>query len=86
MITQEPKILLEGITVEDFFNRLEKHTEKSVPITVDQNFTVDEAAQFLRLSVPTLHRLKAAGKIPYKKVGARTVYVKTELVKWLKEK
>jgi excisionase family DNA binding protein len=87
MNTTEAKILFEGITVEDFFSRLEQHTEKAAPpVASDENFTVEEAAQFLRLSVPTIHRLKAANKIPFKKVGARVIYRKSELIEWLKAK
>lgn len=87
METVDQKIILQGITIEDFFSRLEKQfSVKVAPSESDEVLTVHEASHFLKLSIPTLHRLKAKGKVPFKKIGARVVYQKSELTKWLSSK
>jgi len=88
MITREPKIILEGISVDDFFTRfLEiKTVNNREEFTGDENMTVDEAAKFLKLSAPTIHRLKAANKIPFTKVGARVIYRRSQLIAWMNQK
>lgn len=50
--------------------------------------TTREAAAFLRISVPTLERLRASGAgCRYRKLGpgkrARVVYAKADLIAWL---
>lgn len=50
--------------------------------------TTQEAADFLRLSVPTLERMRASGSgCRYRKLGpgkrARVVYARADLVAWL---
>ncbi len=82
----EPRIILEGISIDDFFARLQQIKDVNVLPVNDENLTVDEAAQFLKLSTPTLHRLKAAGKIPFTKVGARVIYRRSQLISWMNDK
>jgi predicted DNA-binding transcriptional regulator AlpA len=86
MITQtEPRIILEGITVNDFLLKLERYGS-TIPSAVSrENFNVEQAAEFIGLSVPSLHRLKATNQVPYKKIGGRLVFVKSELSDWLKK-
>lgn len=87
METVDQKIILQGITVEDFFSRLEKQFNVRGSLTeTDEVLTVHEASHFLKISIPTLHRLKAKGKVPFKKIGARVVYQRSELTKWLSYK
>lgn len=86
MLTQEPRIILEGISINDFFARLQEIKTENASQVNDENLTVDEAAQFLKLSTPTLHRLKAAGKIPFTKVGARVIYRRSQLIAWMNDK
>lgn len=49
----------------------------------EENMTVHQASKFLKLSEPTIHRLKANGKIPYVKIGSRVIYQRSELKKWM---
>lgn len=46
--------------------------------------TTKEAAQFLKLSLPTLYQLKATDKnFPFHKVGEKLLFIKGELTEWL---
>jgi excisionase family DNA binding protein len=45
--------------------------------------TADEAAKYLRVSLKTLYRLVAAGKVPGQKVGRSWRFRKTDLVAFL---
>lgn len=54
------------------------HTES------DEILNANEAADFLRLKRPTIYDLKARGKIPFKKIGGKIVFIKSELLNWVK--
>lgn len=45
---------------------------------------VDEAAEFLRISKNNLYQLKARKQVPYHNVGERLVFLKSELIEWVK--
>lgn len=36
-------------------------------------FTIEEAAELLRISRPTLYRMVKAGEVPHRKIGKRAV-------------
>lgn len=82
--TNEPTILLQGITVSDFLQRVQESIASPAPAIQDEQMNVKQAAAFLKLSVPTIWRLKLQGKIPYKQIGSRVVFIKSELAIWLK--
>lgn len=44
-----------------------------------------EACEFLRCSASTLNRWKAEGKIPYRKLGKRVFFLRSELLSSLDE-
>lgn len=48
--------------------------------------TSAEAAELLRISVPTLHNLVSVGKVPAYKLGRRNRYKKEELLRLLIKK
>lgn len=50
----------------------------------EQLFTVKEAAQFLKLSVPTIYALVSRAEIPYMKKGKRLYFSNLQLIDWLK--
>jgi excisionase family DNA binding protein len=53
--------------------------------TADGNLmTVREAAAFLRVSTPTIFRLRKSGKIPFFKIGARILFSRERLCQYLK--
>ncbi|WP_346236931.1 helix-turn-helix domain-containing protein [Niabella insulamsoli] len=47
--------------------------------------TVDEAADFLHLSKQTVYQDNAAGKLPSMKKGKRVYFLKSDLIKYLKD-
>jgi excisionase family DNA binding protein len=85
-MTNEQTILLQGISVADFLAKIREATPGERPSRPhDENFNVKQAAEFLKISVPSVWRLKLQNKIPYKQVGSRVVFVKAELAQWLKD-
>lgn len=64
-----------------------KHSAKvptSQPET-DQLLTVQDAAAFLKLSVPTIYSLTSKGVLPVMKRSKRCYFSKTELLNYLKQ-
>ena len=57
------------------------------PITVKQEqlLTVQEAAQFLNLTVPTIYSKVSKGELPVMKRSKRLYFSSTELMQYLKE-
>lgn len=51
----------------------------------DQLLTVDQCAEFLNLSKPTIYSLISKGEIPVMKRSKRCYFSRTELVQYLKE-
>jgi excisionase family DNA binding protein len=49
-----------------------------------KNYTIAEAAQYLRLSERTVYRLKASGQLRVVKIGSRVVIRETALEQLLK--
>jgi len=53
---------------------------------LDEEFlAVEQAAEFLKLSVPTLYSKVSRGEIPVNKPGKRLYFKKAELLKWINE-
>ena len=50
----------------------------------DKILTIDKAAEFLHLSVPTIYGLVHESKVPHSKKGKRLYFFKTELEEWIK--
>jgi len=51
----------------------------------EQLFTVQEAAQFLNLTVPTIYSKVSKGELPVMKRSKRLYFSSTELMQYLKE-
>lgn len=51
----------------------------------EQLLTVQEAAQFLNLTVPTIYSKVSKGELPYMKRGKRLYFSREELLQYLKE-
>jgi excisionase family DNA binding protein len=45
--------------------------------------SVKEAADMLRLSVPTIYKFCTERRIPFAKVGTRTVFDRDDLIAWV---
>ena len=50
----------------------------------DDLLTIEEAAEMLRLAVPTIYGLVSRRTVPYMKKGKRLFFSKKELTQWLK--
>jgi excisionase family DNA binding protein len=60
--------------------------EKTSPQNlVDQLLTIQQAAQFLKLSVPTLYGLVSRSVVPVSKKGKRLYFSQQELTQWIRE-
>lgn len=51
----------------------------------EQLLTIQEAAQFLNLTVPTIYSKVSKGELPVMKQGKRLYFSRTELLDYLKE-
>jgi|TARA_R100000084_G_C4638093_1_gene142191 excisionase family DNA binding protein len=49
----------------------------------DKLFNIQEAAEFLRLTVPTIYSKVSRKEIPFKKVSKRLYFSKLELIEYL---
>ena len=52
----------------------------------DDVLTKKEAAKYLKISISTLDRLMKEKKIPYSKINGRVLFLKEDLLKWVKSK
>ena len=64
-----------------------RQTPKTSPQTEgrDEPLTVQDAAKFLSLSVPTIYGLISKGQLPVMKRGKRCYFLKADLLAYLKE-
>jgi excisionase family DNA binding protein len=53
--------------------------------TPGQFFTVEEAAEFLRVKTSTIYSWVSQGKIPHSKVGSRVLFEKNALLEFVKK-
>lgn len=58
-----------------------EQTETSFPEVLTQQ----EAAQYLRISVPSLIKLTKRNELPSRKIGTRVIYGRDALKKWVNE-
>jgi excisionase family DNA binding protein len=74
-------IILQGITLEDFLQHIEKTIEKKVNEKLDQlkqkekwvYITRKEASEALKITLPTLHNYIKEGKITSYRIGTRVL-------------
>lgn len=79
------EVILQGCTVDDIAEAVSRTLSNQLrPANEQREFLdVEQAAEFLNISVPTIHRLKAKDKIPFRKIGSRVIYSRTDLTKWI---
>jgi hypothetical protein len=51
----------------------------------EEYFFTKDAAQFLRLTQPALRNRVYRNAIPYRRVGGRLIFIKSELERWIRE-
>src|ERR1700712_2777346 len=60
--------------------------EVTIPATKqDELLTISEAAQFLKLSIPTIYGKVSRQEIPVNKQGKRLYFYQSELANWIKQ-
>lgn len=52
---------------------------------MDEIMVLREACEFLKVSDPTLRKMIRNGEVPYAKVGGTFRFLKSELIRWMKE-
>jgi excisionase family DNA binding protein len=67
-------------SIENILNSKD-HTPQS---EADQLLTIEQAANFLNLSVPTLYGYVHKAEIPFSKPAKRLYFSKQELINWIK--
>lgn len=60
-------------------------TNSAEPIKHEEFLSVQEAANFLKLAVPTIHTMVNRAEIPANKAGKKLYFSKDELTAWIKE-
>ena len=70
--------------LENIENLLKQQSGETLPET-DELLTVDQAADFLSLSKPTVYGLISKGEIPVMKRSKRCYFSKLELMTYLKQ-
>jgi excisionase family DNA binding protein len=59
--------------------------EQPPPLQQEQFFNIQEGAEFLHLTVPTMYSKVSKGELPYMKRGKRLYFSRTQLMEYLKE-
>lgn len=69
----------------DCVNSCLKHNKQENHPPTEQLLTIQEAAQFLNLTVPTIYSKVSKGELPVMKRSKRLYFSSTELMEYLKE-
>ncbi len=78
---------LQTVIIDCVNSCLKNNIQESNPTTeqTEQLLTVQEAAQFLNLTVPTIYSKVSKGELPVMKRSKRLYFSSTELMEYLKE-
>ena len=78
---------LQTVIIDCVNSCLKNNTQESKPTTEqpEQLLTIQEAAQFLNLTVPTIYSKVSKGELPVMKRSKRLYFSSTELMAYLKE-
>jgi excisionase family DNA binding protein len=83
-ITQITIHELETIIEETLKRILADYKTESLSKKNDEFLTIKEAAEYLKIVVPTIYGLVSRSSIPFMKRGKRLYFSKDELNKWIK--
>lgn len=82
----DPEKLISDIADRVTVNILKSVKEGQTPTDQpEQLLTIQEAAQFLKLTVPTIYSKVSKGELPVMKRGKRLYFSSTELMEYIKE-
>ena len=92
LLNESPNIKIE-ISLANLIEAIDYASKSTVsknnqPITTDhpeQLLSIQQAAEFLSLSVPTLYSKVSKGELPVMKRGKRLYFSRTELMEYIKE-
>ena len=70
--------------LENIEQLLKKRSDQPPPPPPEQLLTIQEAAKFLSLSVPTIYSKVSKGELPVMKRSKRLYFSRTELLQYLK--
>ncbi len=80
----DPEILINSIVDKVTANILTAVTNKQTKSDADELLTVQEAANFLKLSIPTIYSKVSRLQLPCMKQGKKVYFSKNELLEYLK--
>ena len=80
-----PKAVAQLINEVREMKRLLLESSNEPKVQEDELFTVDQCAEFLRLSKPTIYGLISKGDLPVMKRSKRCYFSKLELMEYLRE-
>ena len=63
-----------------------ENAQATKPNGKPQFLTVDELAEMLRVKPRTIYEMVSQGRIPYRKVGRRVVFLLAEILEWTNPK
>jgi excisionase family DNA binding protein len=82
----DPETLISSISERVTANILKAVGNEQTPTDQpEQLLTIQEAAEFLRLTVPTMYSKVSKGELPVMKRGKRLYFSRNELLEYLKE-
>jgi excisionase family DNA binding protein len=75
--------------VSEIFDKLDNIEKllniQNQPQLVDELLTIQQAGEFIKLTVPTIYSLVSRNNIPFSKKGKRLYFSKSDLSNWIKE-
>ena len=71
--------------LENIEKLLTEHTRQQNNNQLEELFTVQQAAEFLNLSVPTIYSKVSRGELPVMKRSKRLYFSRQELIKYVKQ-
>lgn len=82
---QLPQAVNQLFTKLERIEHLIKESSNAPQQETDELLTVEQCAEFLKLSKPTIYGLISKGSIPVMKRSKRCYFLKSELIKYLQE-
>ncbi len=82
------KIIIDCVNVCLSMDKRERTEETKNDIPPDQQeeiLTIKQAAEVVKLAVPTLYKLCGEKNIPHLKKGGKLLFLRKEIIKWVEE-
>ncbi len=81
---QLPKVIADLYNKVEGIEKILQQKSNDIQQKEDNLFTIQQAAEFICLSVPTIYGLVSKSEIPVSKKGKRLYFSKQELTEWIK--